>query len=381
VQDSDREKPKRSLSPRPMESELRAMSDSSNISDSTELIRQLVALPGPPGQESAVRDWLAARLRALDYAPETDPKGNLIVKVAGDRKAPTVLVTAHLDEIALMITRIDADDKIRVAAVGGTYTWKWGEGPVEVLTRNGPIPGILSYGGVHTNSDESVVEHARHHPLPWEHAYIFTGLDTLELEVQGVRPGLRVVLAPSRRLVTEFGPYLASYFLDDRADLAVWLMALETLRQEGTDGYGEITFAATTSEEVGADGAQYLLRTRPADICVALEIGPKTPEADFDIDAQPTLWVRDGYAAIEAVDGNLLTDCCTELGQSPHWQYLSRGGSDASCAAAKGLTARPVTLGLPVENSHGYEIMHRDAPTELLRLLLAYLRKITLSTD
>ena len=62
--------------------------------------------------------------------------------------------------------------------------------------------------------------------------------------------------------------------------------------------------------------------------------------------------------------------------QSYHQQYLSRGGSDASCAASKGLTARPVTLGLPVENSHGYEIMHRDAPGEMLRLLLAYLAMI-----
>jgi putative aminopeptidase FrvX len=120
----------------------------------------------------------------------------------------------------------------------------------------------------------------------------------------------------------------------------------------------------------------FLMHRQPFDICVALEIGPKTPEADFPIDAQPTIWVRDGYAAMEARDGDLLTDCCAELGQSPHWQYLSRGGSDASCGASKGLTARPVTLALPVENSHGYEIMHRAAPDALLRLLLAYLRRV-----
>lgn len=345
--------------------------------DSTELIRQLVALPGPPGEENAVRDWLAERLRARDYAPETDAKGNLLVRL-GDAEPdtrPSILVTAHLDEIALMITRIEADGKIRVAAYGGAYPWKWGEGPVEILAREGSVPGILSFGSIHTNAEESVVEHARHNPLKWEKAYIFTGLNVDELADAGVRPGLRVVLAAARRLVTEFGPFLASYFLDDRADLAVWLMALEALRQEGGDHAG-ITFAATASEEVGGDGAQFLLHRLPATICVALEIGPRTPEADFPIDAQPALWVRDGYAAMEAVDGAILADCCAELGQSPHWQYLSRGGSDASCAAAKGLTARPVTIGLPVENSHGYEIMHRDAPAELCRLLLAYLRHV-----
>src|SRR5262249_18007460 len=157
----------------------------------------------------------------------------------------------------------------------------------------GPIPAILSFGCIHTNDKSSVVEQARHHPLPWEHAYLFTGMTLEAQEKAGIRPGLRVVLAVSRRIVTEIGPFLASYFLDDRAVLAVGLMALEALRESGTAGLPSLTFAATTSEEVGAEGAHYLLRLRPADICVALEIGPKTPEADFPIDAQPTLWVRD----------------------------------------------------------------------------------------
>ena len=151
------------------------------------------------------------------------------------------------------------------------------------------------------------------------------------------------------------------------------------MQQSGTADaphYGSLTFAATTSEEVGGEGALWILNGQPADICIALEIGPRTPEADFAIDAQPTIWVRDAYAAMEAVDGEILTDCCRALGQTPHWQYLSRGGSDASCAASKGLCARPVTLGFPVENSHGYEIMHRDAPAELARLLLEYLKSI-----
>jgi putative aminopeptidase FrvX len=345
--------------------------------DSQDLIAELIAPPGPPGEEGPIREVVAAHMRGLGYAPETDPKGNLFVTINADKPGPAVLVTAHLDEIALMITRIESDGKIRVAPYGGSYPWKWGEGPMTILARPAPVPAILSFGCIHTNSDASVVEFARHHPLSFDKSYLFTGLNAADLAKAGVRPGLRVVLAESRRVVTTFGEFIASYFLDDRADLAVMLLALESLARQGTDGLGPVTFAATTSEEIGAEGAQYLLRRRPADICVALEIGPKTPEADFPIDKQPTIWVRDGYAAMEAVDGDLLTQCCRDLGQNPHWQYLSRGGSDAACAAAKGFTARPVTLGLPVENSHGYEIMHRDAPHELTRLLLAYLHRCT----
>src|SRR5262245_5921833 len=110
-------------------------------------------------------------------------------------------------------------------------------------------------------------------------------------------------MAASRRIVAASASCIASHFLAAGADLGVWLMALESLRESGREGLPPLTFAATTSEEVGAEGANYLLRLRPADICVALEIGPKTPEADFPIDAQPTIWVRDGYAAMEAQDG------------------------------------------------------------------------------
>src|SRR5579863_2958418 len=107
------------------------------MSDSTELIRQLIALPGPPGEENAVRDWLAERLRTLGYTPTEDIKGNLLVQsssdATGEAAQPSILVTAHLDEIALMITKIEKDGKVRVAPMGGVYTWKWGEGPVSIL--------------------------------------------------------------------------------------------------------------------------------------------------------------------------------------------------------------------------------------------------------
>ena len=352
------------------------------MTDSIELVRQLIALPGPPGEEKAVAAWLTSHLALMGYAPQSDYKGNVLVHLDGKPGGPNVLVTAHMDEIALMITKIEDDGKIRVTAYGGVYTWKWGEGPVDILTRSGALPGILSYGCIHTNDEKSVVEHARHHPLGWDKAFVFTGLTRAELTAKGVRPGLRVIISPSRRALTEFGPYVSGYFLDDRADLAAMLLALETLQSEQAEGkaalprYGRLTFAATASEEVGGEGALFILNEQRADICIALEIGPRTPEADFPIDAQPTIWVRDAYAAMAAIDGDLLTDCCRELGQAPHWQYLSRGGSDASCAAGKGLCARPVTLGFPVENSHGYEIMHRDAPAELAKLLLAYLKHI-----
>ena len=344
--------------------------------DSTDLIRELVAIPGPPGQETAVAEAFAAHARALGYQPESDPKGNTLVTIPGERKKepPRVVVTAHLDEIALMVQRIAAEGWVDVIAMGGAYPWKWGEQPVQILGLDEPVDGVLSFGSIHTNAPDSVAQQARVAPLVWSQARVFTPLTGRKLWSRGVRPGTRVVLHPDIRQVHELGTFLVSYFLDDRADIAAMLLAMESLKEISLKS--GVIFAATASEEVGGEGASYLMHRLQPDICIALEIGPTVPESPFELDDQPTIWVTDNYASIHSEDIRILTEVCRELGQEPHWQPLSRGGSDASSAAQRGLTARPVTLGLPLENSHGLEIMHLDAPQELARLLVAYLQRV-----
>ncbi len=354
------------------------------MQDALALIREFVAIPGPPGQEEAIREAFARHVAALGYDSQVDAKGNLLIGLPGSDSppyeggarggdSPRIVVTAHLDEIALMVSQIEPDGRIRVAPMGGVYPWKWGEGPVEILATGESVPGVLSFGCIHTNSPASVAQQAREHPLTWDMTYVFTGMDGAELASRGVRPGIRIVLARDRRSVRELGEYVASYFLDDRADLAAMLLALEQLKDQSLPA--GVIFAATVYEETGGEGARYLLHKIQPDICIALEIGPSVPECPFEPDAQPTIWVQDGYSSMPARDIDLLAGITAELGQEPHWQTLPRGGSDATCTAALGLCARPITLGLPVENSHGFEIMHKDAPRELARLLAACLTR------
>jgi putative aminopeptidase FrvX len=346
------------------------------------LLASLVALPGPPGQESAVRAFLCQQLTALGCQFETDGKGNLLSSLPGSSlpKKPKIVVTAHLDEIALLVSAVLSDGSLLVQPLGGAFPWKWGEGPVTVFGRDElPIPGLLSFGSIHTLSPGSAIQQAREgRALTWDMASVKTGLSYSDLAERGVRPGSRVVIAPSRRTLTEIGngSLLCSYFLDDRADLVSWLLALEMLAAESVNGE-EILFVASAAEEVGGEGALYLLQELRPEICVALEIGPSTPDAPVAIDATPTVWVTDSYSTMSPTDLDLLEKAADIADIGPlQWQAMSRGGSDASCAASHGLCARPVTLAFPAENSHGFEIMHRDAPETLARLLVAYLQQV-----
>ena len=342
-----------------------------------DLLRDLVALPGPPGQEHAVTAYLTERLRSLGFATRTDAKGNLLAAPSLTLpEKPDVVVTAHMDEIALIATSVESDGTLRVAPLGGAHPWKWGEGPVEILGRDEQIvPGVLAFGSIHTTSPYSVAEQARTSALTWPQARVHTATAPVVLAAMGIRPGSRIVLARARRTLWPFGTdMIASYFLDDRADLVAWLLTLAALRDE--TGFENVLFAATAAEEVGGEGVAYLLHDIHPTVCVALEIGPRTPDAPFAVDSTPTVWVSDTYAAMDPRDLDLLDDASRELRMHLHWQAVTRGGSDATSAASRGLCARPVTLAFAAENSHGFEIMHRDAPENLSRLLLAYLRRL-----
>ena len=339
--------------------------------DPFDLLQELVEIPGPPGQEEAVAEAFAAHAAALGYDPQIDAKGS--VRVALGPPPYRTVVTAHLDEIAMMVREIDPDGGITVGPLGGLWPFKLGEGPVQILAPDGPIGAVLGFGSIHTEDPASRAKRAAEGPVKWSHARVESYLSVRELTARGVRPGTRVVVHPMRRGLLRMGDLVAGPFLDDRADVVAMLLALEELRDRPLGG---VMFAATTSEEVGGEGARWINGELRPEVCVALELGPDVPDAPVALTEQPTVWTTDGYASMAAADGDLVARVARSLGQRPQWQALSRGGSDASCCAQLGLVARPITLGLAMQNSHGYETMHLGAMAELARLTVALLREL-----
>jgi putative aminopeptidase FrvX len=326
--------------------------------DALRLLEEFVRLPGPPGQEEAIRKAVSDQVSELGFKSRVDAKGNLLVGPADAR----IVVTAHLDEIA-MICRGFEGDELLVGALGGLMLWKLGEGPVTIMAPGKSLDGVLSFGSIHTEDERS--PRANPKGIEWNSARVKTGLTAQELAAHGVRPGTRIAVHPCRRNLFPMGKLVASHFLDDRADLVSWLLALESL------GDQDVLFAATVAEEVGGEGALYLLNSVRPEICIALELGPNVPDAPVVVNSRPTLWVSDSYSTMAAADIDLVASC-----GDVQFQALSRGGSDASCAASHGHTARPFTLGLPMENSHGFEIIHRDSMQALADLTVNLITKL-----
>jgi putative aminopeptidase FrvX len=339
---------------------------------SLEILNRLTAAYGPPGDERSVRGVMSAVCSEFGIATCVDAAGNLLIGAETPPETTRVLVTAHLDEIALMVTRVEEDGLLQVAPLGGVHPYKWGERMVVLLGKT-HVNGVLGFGGIHTEAEGSNAQLGRTGRMTWDRARIFTGLSAGRLQELGVHVGTRAALHTSCRGVQPLGEYWSSPFLDDRADLLAMLLAADCLKSYPPC---EVLFAATVSEEVGGEGAKWLCRSCRPHLCIALEIGPDVEDAPVSLEPTPSVWTHDGYSSPRAEDLELVSDVCASLGYAPQWQALSRGGSDASMAASLGLVPRHLTLGLPVRNSHGQEVMHRQAPQALAELLCALLRAL-----
>lgn len=339
-----------------------------NAVDSLSVLQELISIPGPPGEEIAVRQALERHLSRIGVTGEVDAKGNLIVELG----QPKIVVTAHMDEVAMIVRRVLPDGRLRVGPLGGLFAFKVGESPVSILAPTGAINGVLSFGSIHSEDASVPGVSGKKDAVAWEGAWITTGLTAQDLAQRGVRPGTRVVIHPAVRGLVPLGDLVSGRFLDDRADLVAWLLVVEEMCSEPI----HVSFVATSNEEVGGEGALFYLQKCRPDVCIALELGPHVPDAPVQLTPSPTLWVHDSYSTMLASDGALVSEAARSAGIELQYQALSRGGSDASCAASHGLCARPITLGLAMENSHGFEVMHKDSMTELAKLTVAVIRNL-----
>ncbi|RYG49414.1 peptidase M42, partial [bacterium] len=130
------------------------------MSDALARLQALTEAYGPPGQEEEIREVFRSMLNGREAA--VDAKGNLLM---GEIDHPRIVVTAHLDEIAMMVRAVEPSGRLRVAPLGGLHPWKLGEGPVEVLGSQARIAGALSFGAIHTDDPRAPSTAAKQGPL------------------------------------------------------------------------------------------------------------------------------------------------------------------------------------------------------------------------
>lgn len=236
-----------------------------------EMLKKLVATDGPSGAEERVAEL--ARSLAADYITEarTDALGNLIaVRRAAAQPAPgRIMLAAHMDEIGLIVTKVDGAF-LHVGRIGGVdprsllgqEVTVYPTGPGAEAYPDG-LPGYIGSRPPHVLSPAE-----RDKVIPLRDLRVDLGRPAGFFSSGIVRVGDRVAVR---------GPYtelmagrVATKALDNRASLAAMLGTLGYLA--GMQHSWDVIAVATTQEEIGLRGARASAFGVAPDLAIAIDV-------------------------------------------------------------------------------------------------------------
>jgi putative aminopeptidase FrvX len=111
-----------------------------------DLLHELLTTPGPSGHEGDAA--VAWRRSAEGFAEvSADVLGSSVARVKGTADGPTLALVGHIDEIGLAVTHIDDKGFLFFRGLGGWLPEVLLAQRVEVLTRDGHVPGVIGKKG------------------------------------------------------------------------------------------------------------------------------------------------------------------------------------------------------------------------------------------
>jgi len=124
----------------------------------TELLRRMCELPGPPGQEQAVRNFIAEEMKPFCREIREDPLGNLIVK-AGAEDGYRVGVLAHMDEVGFIVSGVSERGLIGFELMGNIDARCLLNCEVDLMSRDDTlVRGVIGNLSRHLQTEEELQE-------------------------------------------------------------------------------------------------------------------------------------------------------------------------------------------------------------------------------
>ena len=234
----------------------------------------LMMIPGLSGFEDDVRRYMRAELKVLGINAKTDMLGNLVATLDGNPQLPSVMLIAHMDQLGLIVRKIEASGLIRAERVGGV--------PERALAAQEVLlclPGGKTCAGVIANkSHHATTPEEKYRVVPYQELYIDCGFaDAAEAVAVGINVGTPIVYAPN--VVALAGGRLAGTSVDDRAACAVMLelaRSMKDLRNLPT-----IHLVFSVLEEFNLRGAVTAAQVLQPDICIQLDLALATDTPDM----------------------------------------------------------------------------------------------------
>lgn len=346
-----------------------------------QLFRTLTELPGAPGNEHLVRQFMRAELEKVSDEIVQDHLGSIFGLKKGDENGPTIMVAGHMDEVGFMVTNITENGMIRFQTLGGWWSQVLLAQRVQIMTNNGPIIGVIGSIPPHL-----LDEAKRSKPMEIQNMLIDIGADDrADAEKIGIKPGQQILpICPFTPMANE--KKILAKAWDNRYGCG---LAIELLQEVKDVKLPNILYSgATVQEEVGLRGAQTAANMINPDLFFALDASPAN---DMSGDKNEFGQLGKG-TLLRILDRSMVTHRgmrefildMAETHKIPYQYFVSQGGTDAGRVHMSNEGIPSAVIGICSRYIHTHaSIIHVDdyaAAKEMIVKLVKACDKTTVET-
>ena len=307
-------------------------------------LKTLTEINAPSGHEQAIRRFLLDELKKLGFAPVLDRMGNVVVVKEGTGDAPRkrVMVSAHMDEVGLIVTSATEDGYLRIAAAGGI------DPRVLVSKRvtvgEDKLPGVIGAVPIHLQSAAE-----RKHVLSMDELLVDIGAKDKDEAERKAPMGTYISFDTP---YVEYGDgFACGKAFDDR----VGCLSLLRLLQEELPV--DLVACFVSEEEVGCRGAKVASFAKAPDKGIAIDV---TAWGDTPGTKQPDIKLGEGIAVKVMDHGSIsnpdlreaLLAAGAQAGVKTQREVLPFGGTDASAMQTSRGGIPVCTLSIPCRYVH-----------------------------
>lgn len=307
-------------------------------------LKTLTEINAPSGHEQAIRRFLLDELKKLGFAPVLDRMGNVVVVKEGTGDAPRkrVMVSAHMDEVGLIVTSATEDGYLRIAAAGGI------DPRVLVSKRvtvgDDKLPGVIGAVPIHLQSAAE-----RKHVLSMDELLVDIGAKNKDEAERKAPMGTYISFDTP---YVEYGDgFACGKAFDDR----VGCLSLLRLLQEELPV--DLVACFVSEEEVGCRGAKVASFAKAPDKGIAIDV---TAWGDTPGTKQPDIKLGEGIAVKVMDHGSIsnpdlreaLLAAGAQAGVKTQREVLPFGGTDASAMQTSRGGIPVCTLSIPCRYVH-----------------------------
>lgn len=233
------------------------------------VLSELTTAPGVSGNEYAAADVAERLFRTFTDDVWRDNLGNVLARIGSGK--PTLLVMAHLDEVGMMVEKIEENGMLRIRSVSGVDPRVLPGSRVIVYGRR-TIPAVVGAVPPHLLGEE------RSSAYRMEDLVVDPGLEPAHVE-EWISVGDFVTYdqVPPVELKNKLA---AGKTLDDRALVAVMLEAMEILKDRVLPC--TVVFCASVQEERGSFGATAGSRAVQPDLAIAMDVCQPLNKTEVD---------------------------------------------------------------------------------------------------